>query len=115
MVTVLDPFPPQDTTGDRHTFALTDAEVSSLVRLLNDLPSYKIENLDIGVPRFSFELVYPNSENLTGHFFRGPDRLVMESTDGLRVYAEHDTRLHDYIVELVQKRGWMRSASATAP
>lgn len=113
-VLVFDPFPPTDRSKDMHAFALTDDELKKFLLLFQDFPDYTNENLDVGVPRFWFDIEYGVDKTVSGNFFRGPRKLTLDTMEGCRVYPEHNSRLHDYLVALIQERGWMNPSPATS-
>lgn len=112
-VQVFDPFPPNDRSKDLHAFSLTDDELQKFLFLFEEFPEYTPENLDIGAPRFWFDIEYGVDKSLSGNFFRGPQKLTLDTEEGCRVYPEHNSRLHDYLVGLIQDRGWMESSPAS--
>ena len=104
-ISVYDPFPPQDSANDLHTFQLTGEEVDLFREHSKFLLSESDTSCDCGVSQFRFTVHYDGGETISGHFFHGPECLTIERQNSTHV--ECPKEFHDKIVAMIRKRDWM--------
>ena len=108
-VSVYDPFPPQDSTNDLHTFKLTEEEVSLFQKHSRLLLSESDSSCNCGVSQFRFTVHYDDGETISGHFFHGPECLTIERQN--LIHVECPKEFYDKIVAMIRKRDWMKKTS----
>jgi hypothetical protein len=105
-VWVYETFPPA--TGEAPVrFRLTPAELAQVNAVMPDVADADDHLCKCGVPRFGIELYErgATAHFAEGHFFHGPDELVVtfDAGGGGRMHGQQ--RFHDALVAVIQARG----------
>ena len=106
-VWVYETFPPTG-PGEPSRFRLTAEELRRLGVPAPDLAQATDHDCKCGIPRFGLHFYRGPSDEAyaEGHFFHGPDDLVLSFEDGRHGrLLLGQTRFHDAIVEIIRDRG----------